>query len=190
MLDDLKFAWRRLRSTPGPTLVAVVALTVGVTSCAADEPGVEHDFAVTVEDGVEVALTTGGPRYHGEIFEYEKLLEIRPDPGIEESILYDPMAMTVDESGNFYVSVHQDGRVAVFDPEGDWVRDIGRQGQGPGEFQYVGGLEIVDGVLWAAPGYAQVARGHFFAMLEDPASGETVPTVYRIRPAVDGLDYP
>jgi hypothetical protein len=36
---------------------------------------------------------------------------------------------------------------------------------------------------------SSVARGHLLAMVPDPETQETVPTVYRIRPAVAGLEY-
>jgi hypothetical protein len=33
------------------------------------------------------------------------------------------------------------------------------------------------------------SRGHMLGTEEDPASGESLPVVYRIRPAVDGIEY-
>ncbi len=36
----------------------------------------------------------------------------------------------------------------------------------------------------------QIVRGHFLAIVPDLETGEMVPTVYRIRPAIEGLDYP
>lgn len=39
------------------------------------------------------------------------------------------------------------------------------------------------------PGWAQPHRGYLLTVLEDTTSGERIPTVYRIRPAVEGLTY-
>ena len=35
-----------------------------------------------------------------------------------------------------------------------------------------------------------IVRGHLLTMVPDPDTGEEIPTVYRIRPAVEGLIYP
>ncbi len=64
------------------------------------------------------------------------MLEIRPDPDNEESFLYRPSYFTMDESGVLYVGDSRNGRIAVFDPEGNYLRSIGRRGEGPGEFRF------------------------------------------------------
>jgi len=42
-----------------------------------------------------------------------------------------------DEKGNFYVNDWDAKRIIKYDPDGKYVRTIGRAGQGPGEFQNV-----------------------------------------------------
>lgn len=39
-------------------------------------------------------------------------------------------------------------RVAVFDLDGRWLRDIGRAGEGPGEFRRPSALGVLDGKVW------------------------------------------
>ncbi len=46
----------------------------------------------------------------------------------------------VSSDGRVIVSEPTFGRVAVFDPDGTYSHEVGRKGQGPGEFQYPGNL--------------------------------------------------
>ncbi len=54
----------------------------------------------------------------------------------DEDVLFGVIAqITSDDSGNVYVLDAQLNQVVVFSPEGEYVRVIGREGEGPGEFQ-------------------------------------------------------
>jgi hypothetical protein len=55
--------------------------------------------------------------------------------------------------------------------------------------EYLGDTTLPPMVLSDFAGI-QIVGGHLLALVEDPESGERVPTVYRIRPAIDGLRYP
>ncbi|MYI05978.1 MAG: 6-bladed beta-propeller [Gemmatimonadetes bacterium] len=48
-----------------------------------------------------------------------------------------------DGAGNLYVLDYQVDRVIVADPAGEFVREIGRRGEGPGEFEEVHGLAVM-----------------------------------------------
>jgi sugar lactone lactonase YvrE len=45
-----------------------------------------------------------------------------------------PADLAVDTPGNIYIADSQNQRIQVFDPEGRYLRTVGRKGQGPGEF--------------------------------------------------------
>lgn len=126
----------------------ILVLSAALTGCAVGENASSHEFTLTVEDGVELALTTGGPKYEGEIFTYEKVLEIRPDPDVEESFLYSPQWMTMADDGRVFVGDMGDEQVVVFSAAGDYLYRIGREGQGPGEFQSLTFVDVEGDVLW------------------------------------------
>ena len=127
----------------------LLALTILIWTfgCVESPPETTHAFSVTEEDGARVARSMGGPKYEGELFEYERVLEIRADPDKPETIFYRGSPRAIDDDGNVYVVDSNAHRIAVFDSDGEWLRDIGREGQGPGEFQYPRSIAIVDGML-------------------------------------------
>lgn len=61
------------------------------------------------------------------------------------------VSLAVDEDGNTYVADFQSREIHMFDRAGNFVRTIGRRGEGPGEFRMLAGI-LWDGgsrVLWA-----------------------------------------
>ena len=61
------------------------------------------------------------------------------------------ISVAVDEDGNTYVADFQSREIHMFDHAGDFVRTIGRRGEGPGEFRMLAGVLWDRGsrVLWA-----------------------------------------
>jgi hypothetical protein len=55
--------------------------------------------------------------------------------------------------------------------------------------EYLGDTTLPPMVLTDFAGI-QIIGGRLLALVEDPETAERVPTVYRIRPAIDGLRYP
>jgi len=96
---------------------------------------------------VIVARNSGGPKYTGELFEYEPAFRLTEDPAIEESLLFRPFEFISGESGEIFVMDSGNGRIAVFDQEGAYIRSFGRDGQGPGEFSSMSNLLVHDGVV-------------------------------------------
>lgn len=108
-----------------------------------------HTFEITDEAGVVVARNSAVPRYEGELFTYEKVVEVRGDAAVPESLLYDPYFVAMDDAERVYVAEQGNFRVSVWDLEGNYLLSIGRRGEGPGEFPFgpVFGLEVQDGIL-------------------------------------------
>ncbi|MFC1499781.1 6-bladed beta-propeller [Candidatus Zixiibacteriota bacterium] len=114
-----------------------VFLILSMIGCSGTgEISTTHSFDSTVEEGVTIVKNTGGPKYDGELFEYEPMVTLQEDDR-EESLLFNPAGFIMDESGYFYVVDSGNRRIAVFDPDGRYSHAIGREGNGPGEFQLV-----------------------------------------------------
>lgn len=110
-----------------------------------------HSFEIVTENGVQISRTQGGPKYSGEIFDYEFVHTLNEDPQNPESLLDQPAWFAMDRNGLCYLPHNHDKRIQVFNSNGDYVNSFGRLGDGPGEFrnpklQYLSGdtLSIFD----------------------------------------------
>jgi len=65
----------------------------------------------------------------------EEDLSIGVKEGQEEYMFLEPVDLDADDSGNIYVLDRKACHIKVFNREGQFVRTIGKKGQGPGEFQ-------------------------------------------------------
>jgi len=85
-------------------------------------------------DGVMVVKNPNEPLY-GEIeFELEEDLSIGNEKD-DNYVFYGISDIQIDIDGNFYVLERGNVRVQKFDKNGNYICTIGRQGQGPGEYQ-------------------------------------------------------
>ncbi|MFC1529142.1 6-bladed beta-propeller [Gemmatimonadota bacterium] len=125
----------------------LVILLMACSCSSGGDTSNTHQFRVFEEDGITIAETTGGPRYEGELFRYEESLVLHSDPAVEESLLHRPSGMVISDDGRIFICDAGDRRIAVFSPAGEFIRNIGREGSGPGEFRYLNILGIHSGQL-------------------------------------------
>jgi len=60
----------------------------------------------------------------------------------DDAILYAPSGFAIDVAGNIYISDYKLFCIKVFDSSGNFLKTIGREGEGPGEFRGVGDIVI------------------------------------------------
>lgn len=124
----------------------VLFLGIILASCSPKQTTPSYSFQIKEENGVLVALTTGGPKYEGELFEYIPITKLQEDER-DESIVGRPYTPITDETGNVYVPDGADNRIVVFNNSGRYERSIGRAGSGPGEFLFPEIQSVGDGQL-------------------------------------------
>ncbi len=124
-----------------------ILVFVVLTSCSSRKADNIHSFREYEEDGVTIAETSGGPKHKENLFTYEKVLTLAQNEEIEESLLFQPIHFLMDEEGRYYVLDYGNKRIAVFDQDGKYSHGIGREGQGPGEFQFPWLLSARDGYV-------------------------------------------
>jgi hypothetical protein len=66
---------------------------------------------------------------------FSEELSIGQKEGDENTLFGDDVVFNTDEEGNFYVTDWDKKRILKFAPSGKYLLTIGREGQGPGEFQ-------------------------------------------------------
>jgi len=88
---------------------------------------------IEIVDGIKVVMNPGEPKFGVFEFELEEDLAIG-DVNDEDYFFPKRVTLNVDDDGNIYVCDGGNRRVQKYDRSGTYVRTIGRQGQGPGEY--------------------------------------------------------
>jgi len=55
---------------------------------------------------------------------------------------YKPFDLALDANGNVYVADSGNHRIQKYSPDGEFIASYGKKGQGPGEFQIMGGVAV------------------------------------------------
>jgi hypothetical protein len=96
----------------------------------------ESSYPVRTEivDGVKVITNPEYPRDGQDRYRLEEELSIGEEEVDENYMFNQPQSVRVSEGGSIYVLDARDICIKVYDRQGKYLRTIGRQGQGPGEF--------------------------------------------------------
>ena len=86
-------------------------------------------------DGVTIVKNPKEPMCGEEAFSLEEELSIGEAEGREEYMFSALRGITVDDRGYIYALDIIEKHVKVYDEKGEYVRIIGKEGQGPGEFR-------------------------------------------------------
>ena len=132
---------------PYTWILPIVLCISGTASCSIDS-GQTHTIAVSQDGGVTHIQNSAVPLYSVELFTYNLNTELLEDDR-EESILARPNMPFLDERGFFFVPdvSRSSPRIAVFNPDGRYEFDIGRYGNGPGEFRSPAIMSISDKII-------------------------------------------
>jgi hypothetical protein len=112
---------------------------------------------VTTENGVKVVKNPAEPLYGEYAFELKEDLRLGGDPVKETSYFPKGAVLAVNADGDLFIADYGNRRVQMFDKNGAFVRTVGRQGQGPGEYMFPGGVLFdADGNIWVDGGRQMV----------------------------------
>ncbi|MFC1529228.1 6-bladed beta-propeller [Gemmatimonadota bacterium] len=92
-----------------------------------------HEYQLISNDPYPVVMNLGGPGHPGRL-QLELDLSIGRDTGPDEYILYSPVQIEVDPQGRIYVVDGRRRATLVYDSQGKFLAQLGREGNGPGEF--------------------------------------------------------
>lgn len=87
---------------------------------------------------------TKSPKGTAKTLKLEETLRLGPEQD-EEHFVWPSIQATVavNDAGHMFVVDNQGNQIVEIDPEGQFVRNIGGQGQGPGEFQALAGFQFL-----------------------------------------------
>ena len=117
-----------------PFILAICFLASLAFLVAGQKENPQWKGTIEVEDGIKIVKNPNKPLYGDIEFELEEDLSIGNDED-ENYLFYHAGQVEVDEQGNIYVIDTRNYRVQVFDDHGKYRMTIGRDGQGPGEFE-------------------------------------------------------
>jgi len=112
----------------------ITALAAGLIVPAGQGQQAGWKGKILTEEGVRVVFNPAEPLYPEIRLDVVEELRIGKE-GDERTQFYRVRDIHADPKGNIYVDDMSNGRIQVFDPQGAYLRTIGRPGQGPGEFE-------------------------------------------------------
>jgi len=88
---------------------------------------------IEVEDRVKVIKNPKEPLFSEDVFELDEEISIGEAESRKEYMFSRISGIAVDDDGRIYVLDYKEAQIKVFDINGDYLKTIGRAGQGPGE---------------------------------------------------------
>jgi len=128
-------------SLAGAIIVSAISLVLIVSSCSKKAADSGWKAEIEIIDGVKTVRNPETPRYGMFAFDLVEDLVIGQEK--DEAYFFPKSAyVNVDGQGRFYVCDIGNRRVQVYDENGVYVRSLGRQGQGPGEYTFPSNILI------------------------------------------------
>jgi hypothetical protein len=112
-------------------LISLFIFIFLVISCSEES---SYPVRTEIIDEVKVLTNPEYPRDEQVAYQLEEELSIGEDEVDENYMFNQPRSVIVSEDGSIYVLDGRDICIKVYDRKGKYLRTIGRQGQGPGEF--------------------------------------------------------
>ena len=129
-----------MRSPLISTIALVLALAALATATSfTSAPAAAWNGREEARDGVTHILNPALPVAQPETITPAEAWRVGGDD--EEDIIFGVLSsIAADSEGNSYLLDTQLSEVMVFSPDGEYIRSIGREGEGPGEFRRAGSL--------------------------------------------------
>jgi hypothetical protein len=105
-----------------------------------------QEIIVKKEHGITVVYNPREPIAHigqSPALTLEEDLSIKSVPNKENHTFFQISAVRADDEGNIYILDPRAGAIIVFNKSGEYIRNVGRQGQGPGELEMPVGLQLL-----------------------------------------------
>jgi len=119
-------------------------LILGLPACKKEAAGAK----VETIGGVTYVHNPATPLHPGRTVSFEEDFTYKEKDQAGEVRIYKPGRFTVDALDKVYIEDDSDMGIKVFDPQGKYLRTIGRKGNGPGEFGRIADMTILpDGRL-------------------------------------------
>lgn len=100
-------------------------------------------------EGIKTILNPNYPRDGRLIYRMADAITLGLETGQEETILFRPLDVRIDGQSYIYVLDAEDIKVKIYDANGNWIRNVGHRGQGPGEYMNINAFDVTkDGKIF------------------------------------------
>ena len=122
------------------SIVLFLSVLIMTVSCRKQKAG----WKGTIEEknGIKIVKNPKKPMYGNDIFSAEEDLKIGEVEGEKNYMFSQIRYLAIDNDENIYVADVKETHVKVFDKNGEFLRVIGKAGQGPGEIGRIYGIQI------------------------------------------------
>ena len=143
---------------------------------------------ITEVNGVAVVVNPKRPLYEEPVLILDEELRIGEQESRPEYIFAGISSIALDNSENIYVADNKEFHIKVFSPEGDYLRTISRQGQGPGEIGRLSEIFVSESQVLVVvdPRRRQV---HTFSTSGDHLDSRDFEKLYPLRTARDSTGH-
>lgn len=117
------------------SLILILSVLVSIIFISCKHQKDEWQGTIEEVDGVTVIKNPIEPIYGQDVCFIEEELSIGEAEGREEYMFSQLEDVGVDDEENIYILDFKEAHINVFDRNGEYLRTIGRLGQGPGEIQ-------------------------------------------------------
>ncbi len=125
----------------------VVGAAIVVAACGESPDYIPSGVEITDSAGIRIVTSPPGDAVYAELAT-EPALSIGLLDGPDEFLFGDIESVGRDPSGNVVVADEQALEIRVVDPTGGYLRSVGREGEGPGEFlDLTGAWTLADGSI-------------------------------------------
>ena len=142
-----------------PTALAFLSMTIAAIACSGGATRSTSDWRTVVDTvGDTITVRTLSGSVWGDTAYLETEVSIGMMEGPDEYLIGSPRAIAVGRDGTIFLLDRQVLVVRAYGPDGTHLRDIGREGGGPGEFRNPDGMTMLpDGrLLVRDPGNARI----------------------------------
>jgi sugar lactone lactonase YvrE len=127
----------------------IFSVALSLMNCSSPENTTTGDFSeypVKIEnlDGIKTVMNPDYPRDGRIIYRISDDTTLGPETGPEETIVFSPRSIRVDALGNAYILDAEDIIIKIYDMDGNWIRNVGHRGQGPGEYMAINDFDITE----------------------------------------------
>ena len=122
------------------SVILLLSVSMVLISCQNQK----NEWKGTIEEvnGVTVIKNPKEPMYKDDAFSLEEELSIGEAERKEEYMFSSIRAVAVNDKEDVYIVDAKENHIKMFDKNGDYLKTIGRTGQGPGEFNQITNIQI------------------------------------------------